>query len=79
MKNLDIYVIRVDRNSQLKESKPCSDCLKYLKRAKLFRYCFYSNINGQMVRTRLKDLTNTHKTTGHRDILRKQNIKILNI
>jgi len=73
VKNLDIYVIRVDKNGNLKDSKPCNDCLKYLKRVRMFRYCFYSNDEGEIVRSRLNELTNEHKSRGHRDILIKQN------
>lgn len=72
MKNLDIYIIRVDKNGNLKDSKPCNHCLKYLKRAKLFRYCYYSNHQGEIVRSRITDLLNTHKTRGQRDILRQK-------
>lgn len=73
MKNLDIYVIRVDKTTgNLRDSKPCCECIKYLKRAKLFRYCFYSDANGEIVRTRLDTLSNKHKTRGHRDVLRRK-------
>jgi hypothetical protein len=59
-------VVRVDTNGQLRDSKPCADCLHELKRDRRFRFCYYSNAEGQIVKVRMSDLKTNHVSMGFR-------------
>jgi hypothetical protein len=59
LKNVDLIVIRISKNGDLKNSKPCIDCLKILKKAKCNRI-YYSDENGQITMEKIKHMKSTH-------------------
>jgi hypothetical protein len=68
VKKLDIYVVRTGADGSIKDSKPCRECLKELKRTKLFRYCYYSTEGGTICKVRMSELNNDHFSCGYRHI-----------
>ena len=59
-KKLDLIVIRINLHGELRQSKPCIHCIKYLNRMKNYtiRYVYYSNNDGLIVRTNFNTLYN---------------------
>jgi deoxycytidylate deaminase len=62
---IDLLVIRINKNGKLLNSKPCSNCLKKMKNIKGYKikYVHYSTENGTIVTQKLSDLlqdTNVH-------------------
>ena len=59
--NIDLLVIKTDRNFCLKNSKPCHKCISYMmnfpKYGYRIRYVYYSDQNGNIIKTNLTDLS----------------------
>ena len=55
---LNLIVIRVNRRGQLRNSKPCLNCIQHLTHLKGYQvqYIFYSTDIGTLIRVRLSDL-----------------------
>lgn len=58
--NINLIVIKVDLNGNLKNSKPCCKCIKFLDRIKNYKikYVFYSGKHGSIECAKFKDLKN---------------------
>lgn len=56
----DLFVIRIDRHGNLKESRPCCKCLEilYTSRSCRIQYVYYSTSDGTVVREKFMDLYN---------------------
>lgn len=54
----NLLVIRIDRNGNLKESRPCCKCLEilYTSRSCRIQYVYYSTSDGTIVREKFRDL-----------------------
>ncbi len=52
MHNLTILSVRVNREGELKNAKPCEDCMRALKERGV-RTILYSNDNGEIKRERI--------------------------
>lgn len=61
---LDIWVIRVTKTGELKNSYPCNECLKFMKSYGIDRV-YYSDDNGEIVCEKLNDMKSKHISTGH--------------
>lgn len=61
-------MVRIDAEGNLRESKPCYHCLSLLKKSRRFRFCYYSNAAGKIVKIRMADLTTTHVSRGFRNL-----------
>ena len=59
-KYIDLIVIRVDLQGNLKNSKPCSKCMEYMSRlpSKSYRveYVYYSDSNGNIIKVKFSKL-----------------------
>lgn len=56
-KPIDILVIRVNRDGELRNSKPCSKCLESLKTLRFFKVKWvYYSINGSIIREKFSTL-----------------------
>lgn len=58
---VDLFVIRANKNGELKNSKPCQQCLNYInQRRKLIgfkiNYIYYSNENSDIICSKFSDL-----------------------
>lgn len=61
LENINMLVIRLSGKNKLQSSKPCINCIKIMKNLppKLgykIQHIFYSNENGEIVKTSLKNL-----------------------
>jgi tRNA(Arg) A34 adenosine deaminase TadA len=65
-----IMVLRISRTGTIHDSKPCSECLKYMKKYGVKRIC-YSNQNGDFVIEKACELVTNYKTLYYR-ILEKE-------
>ncbi len=70
---IDLLVIRTDKNLNLKNSKPCKNCIEHMimlpKYGYKIRYIYYSNCDGEITRDKLNDLyddDNIHISKGFR-------------
>lgn len=54
---LDLYVVRVSKSGNIAESKPCMHCIKTMIKSELnIKNVYYSNSNGEIVKTTLYEL-----------------------
>lgn len=58
-RNVDIYVIRINAENDLLNSRPCQDCLRALRKMGVDRV-FYSNTDGDIVMEKVCDMESTH-------------------
>lgn len=60
LRKYTLYVVRINANNELTESKPCAECQKFLE--KYFPgKIVYSSDNGELVKVRrASDLNSTH-------------------
>ena len=65
-KKANILVVRVDGQGNLKNSKPCSDCLCRIKNIKSIKTIYFSDDDGQIVSFSKNDINNEHISHGHR-------------
>jgi hypothetical protein len=65
-----ILVIRIDRNGNLKNSKPCSDCIQFMKTFGGIRNIYYTDSDGILICEKLTDIRSDHNSKGTRAILR---------
>jgi deoxycytidylate deaminase len=68
IKGLDIFIIRVNEKSYLKNSRPCNTCIEILKR-KGIRKAYYSNEDGEIVYEFIENMPKIHESSG--GIMRK--------
>ena len=64
---VDIIVIRINKSSDLRNSRPCSDCIKYLKELGI-RKVYYSNSDGNIVYEKVKDMKEYHTSSWNKNI-----------
>jgi cytidine deaminase len=63
LQNINILVVRLSKNNKLQSSKPCANCIKTMKilpekKGYRIRNIYYSNENGDIVTSSLKNLDN---------------------
>lgn len=56
---IDLYVVRVNRNGELLDSRPCAECLNAMKSAEIHKV-FYSTSNGTVISEKVKYMTSEH-------------------
>jgi deoxycytidylate deaminase len=54
-----LWVVRVSKTNTLTESKPCSDCLSFIKRIGVKKIA-YTNKEGNLVLQNTKNISSTH-------------------
>jgi deoxycytidylate deaminase len=65
VRGMDIIVIRINRSSKLRNSRPCQDCIDEMKRIGI-RKVYYSDDNGEIVYEFVDDMVKTHTSAGMR-------------
>ncbi len=63
LQNINILVIRLSKNNKIQNSKPCANCIKNMKllpekKGYKIRNIYYSDDNGEIVKSSLKNLEN---------------------
>lgn len=63
LESINLLVIRFSKNNKLQNSKPCANCIQTLKtlpekKGYKIKNIFYSNDNGDIVKSNLKNLEN---------------------
>jgi cytidine deaminase len=61
LQNVNILVVRLSKNNKLKNSKPCANCIENMnvlpeKKGYRIRNIYYSNENGEIVKSSLQKL-----------------------
>ncbi len=61
LQNINILVVRFSKNNKLQNSKPCANCIENMKvlpekKGYRIRNIYYSNENGEIVKSSLKNL-----------------------
>ncbi len=64
---VDILVIRVNKNGDLKNSRPCNKCIKTMKSIGI-RKVFYSTDFGEIVCENLNDMELVHTSSADRQL-----------
>ncbi len=59
---MSLIVIRINKLGELKNSKPCQDCLKYIRRYPQVQKIYYSDDNGSIMMEKVKDIDNNHQS-----------------
>lgn len=67
--NVDVFVIRIDKNNKLKNSYPCNSCIRRFYDIGV-KNIYYSNEDGNIVKERVCNLENRFFTSGDRYIFR---------
>jgi deoxycytidylate deaminase len=60
-----LYVVRIDRSCSLKDSAPCSDCMKVIKALNIKRIIF-STDSGGFMSVKPSEFVTTHMSQGRR-------------
>ena len=56
-KYIDMFVIRINKNGKLGESRPCIDCLKMLNMSKfIIKNIYYSTSEGLVVKEKFSNM-----------------------
>lgn len=63
MKRVNLYVARIDSNNNFKNSAPCNDCLREIKKLKIKNIIFKDDICVKIMNP--LNYNNEHKTFGH--------------
>ena len=63
---------KIDRDNTLKNSAPCSDCVKFLQNNNIHKI-IYSMDDGTLHFSRVKELDTTHLSRGQRAMIRHRN------
>jgi len=63
-KKLEMVVIRVNNKGNLANSKPCNNCIYYLRLYGV-KNVYYSNDNGVIVKEKINYIENEHCSLGH--------------
>ena len=66
LKNINLLVIRLSGKNKLQSSKPCGNCIDVMKtmpvkKGYTIKYVYYSDNNGNIVKTTLNNLDNEEK------------------
>lgn len=61
LQNVNLLVVRFSKNNRLQNSKPCANCIENMKvlpekKGYRIRNIYYSNENGEIVKSSLKNL-----------------------
>jgi deoxycytidylate deaminase len=64
-KKLEILVIRLDKQGNLKNSKPCKHCLETLKKFNI-KTVYYSTDEGKIEMERIRDCSTDHYSHGQK-------------
>jgi len=75
-KKIDTH-LDTNKENQLKNSAPCSECIKFLKKYNI-KKIIYSIDDGSLEFSRVKELDNTHISRGQRGINRMRKLNINN-
>lgn len=59
----DLLVIRIDKNGNLNNSKPCNDCIRMLKEFNINRV-YYSNSEGKIICEKVSHMTTNYTSSG---------------
>jgi deoxycytidylate deaminase len=76
LKKSEIVVIRISNDPNINhylESRPCSECIKMLKRLNI-KNVYYSNSDGKIVKECVKCMEATYVTHGNYNLLGKKKI-----
>jgi tRNA(Arg) A34 adenosine deaminase TadA len=65
MRKVDVYVIRINGNGKLINSKPCSHCLNSLKKLNI-KKIYYSDENGDIVCEKTNDMKTDYISSGYK-------------
>jgi len=65
VRGLDILIIRIDKNLNLKNSRPCNACIDKLKE-KGIRKVFYSNEEGEIVCEFIDNMDKLHVSSANK-------------
>jgi cytidine deaminase len=65
IKNIDIIVIRISKSYELRNSRPCNDCIDKLRKMGI-RKVYYSNDEGEIINEYLQDMKKIHISSGAR-------------
>ena len=63
LQNINMLVIRINKNNKILNSKPCANCIKNIKilpekKGYKIKNIYYSNDNGEIIKTNIKNLEN---------------------
>ncbi len=63
LQSINLLVIRLSKSNKLQSSKPCGNCIEIMKtlpekKGYKIKHIYYSNDNGEIVKSNLKTLEN---------------------
>lgn len=64
LKKLNMVVIRVNNSNQLTNSKPCCNCIYYLRLYGI-KNIYYSNENGEIIKEKISEIETNHTSISH--------------
>ena len=70
---MDLIVIKLSKNGEFRESRPCLTCLKSMRGLKI-KHVYYSTVNGDIQREKfngMEENPNTYLSYGHRKMLKQ--------
>jgi len=59
-----MVVIRINGKNELVNSKPCENCIYYLRLYGI-KNVYYSNENGEIVKEKITEICSEHRTISH--------------
>lgn len=71
----DLWVIRYSDKNGILDSKPCSKCIKYIKKRMLYvDNIIYSNEYGKLNQENIKEIQSNHISIGYKMLNKRKNI-----
>lgn len=70
LKKCILWIVRISKNNKLTESKPCSDCLSFIKRIGI-KKIVYTNYNGEIIINKTDNIISTHLSHAQKSIKNK--------
>jgi deoxycytidylate deaminase len=67
--NATIYIVRINADKDLRNSKPCTDCLKLIKKLGIKKIVY--SVDGGLIVVKTRDIGKTKKSSGYKYAQRK--------
>jgi hypothetical protein len=78
-KKIDMYVIRLNNDDELMNSKPCHNCLNVMRIFGI-KNIYYSVDGGELKKEKISELETDHYSIAHRNYMRAiNNVELLSL
>ena len=66
LSKLNLIVIRINKNLELKNSRPCANCLQFMKDVNINKVYYSSGNGSEIICEKVKNMISNHKSFGNK-------------